>query len=394
VVRLVGLPKDSGLIPWCLGAENFLHLLLNRLQEDIAISTSSLHCLKLEPSLRAKAAQVLVPTSKIKKLFYVLLVARGRVVTIVRPKKHSVHPADLHIILNTIHAPSIMNSTTSWLPICLPKYNMNGFVHAYVSFLRNGDLDETPTPSASPVTEPGDTTEQKSDEPGAEQAQDAPEAAEPAESSEEHDDNTPSGDAAETATIVDTRSSHLNRDSMGADRTRPLGIGLVCITGGGDLDDVQQWSDNAASKLEADGTIHAICKAIRDGSIDYSVAQLSIPGLRHFVYKSRAHVQVTYPVFEDPYHEEGPRRRLITLYQTLHDAIHAKSGQEGPLKLQYIRTEQESVMGWITQPFELYLSVSSRLPKSAAIGAANAIVKWVKKEEARLFLRDAPTFNL
>ena len=41
--------------------------------------------------------------------------------------------------------------------------------------------------------------------------------------------------------------------------------------------------------------------------------------------------------------------RIITLYQILHDAIHAKSGQEGPLKLQYIRTERESVMGWVSR---------------------------------------------
>ena len=39
--------------------------------------------------------------------------------------------------------------------------------------------------------------------------------------------------------------------------------------------------------------------------------------------------------------------RLLTLYQTLFDAIHAKSGQERTLKLQYIRTSQESVMGWV-----------------------------------------------
>lgn len=39
--------------------------------------------------------------------------------------------------------------------------------------------------------------------------------------------------------------------------------------------------------------------------------------------------------------------RLITMYQRIHDAIHAKSGQEGPLKLQYMRTEHESVMGWV-----------------------------------------------
>lgn len=46
--------------------------------------------------------------------------------------------------------------------------------------------------------------------------------------------------------------------------------------------------------------------------------------------------------------------RLITMYQVVYDAIHAKSGQSGPLKLQYIRTKQEIVMGWV--------SLSARVP--------------------------------
>jgi hypothetical protein len=101
----------------------------------------------------------------------------------------------------------------------------------------------------------------------------------------------------------------------------------------------------------------------RDGLTEYSVADLSIPGLRHFVYKSRAHVQITTPTYEEPYDDIKERRRLVfndqsfalskvsvrlvTLYQTMHDSIHAKSGQDLPLKLQYIRTEKEAVMGWV-----------------------------------------------
>lgn len=46
----------------------------------------------------------------------------------------------------------------------------------------------------------------------------------------------------------------------------------------------------------------------------------------------------------------------------------------------------------ITQPFEIYLALSPLIPKSAAINAANAIARWVGKEEKRLFLRDAPVF--
>jgi hypothetical protein len=46
----------------------------------------------------------------------------------------------------------------------------------------------------------------------------------------------------------------------------------------------------------------------------------------------------------------------------------------------------------ITQPFELYLCISPTLPKSAAVGAANAIARWIVKEDSRLFLREAPVF--
>ncbi len=41
--------------------------------------------------------------------------------------------------------------------------------------------------------------------------------------------------------------------------------------------------------------------------------------------------------------------RITTLYQILYDSIHAKSGQEAGLKLQYIRTDTESVMGWVSR---------------------------------------------
>lgn len=35
------------------------------------------------------------------------------------------------------------------------------------------------------------------------------------------------------------------------------------------------------------------------------------------------------------------------MYQNIYDAIHAKSGQAGALKMQCIRTEKETVIGWV-----------------------------------------------
>lgn len=318
------------------GAEPFLISMLNRLEFDLAMATSSLHCLKIDSSLRKRIAEALVPSSKTKDILYVILVGQGRVIALIRPKKHSIHPADIHILMNTIHSPSILNSpaTSSSVPICLPKFEPSGFVNAYVSFLRRDPED-------------GSSRFSETDPP-----------------------RTPGLSAPEFDT----------------------GLALVCINGGINFDNIRSWCDSAVSKLEGDGTLDILAKNILSGETEYSISDLGIPGLRHFVYKSRAQVQITFPIFEDPYDNSNEKRRLITLYQTLHDAIHAKSGQEDPLKLQYIRTDKESVMGWITQPFELYISVSPWLPKSAVIGAANSVARWVKREESKLFLKDAPVF--
>ncbi|KAI0039675.1 DUF254-domain-containing protein [Auriscalpium vulgare] len=331
------------------GAEVLIHSLLDRVEVDPAMSTSSLQCLKLDPVVRARAANALVPSGKMKAsdILYIILVAQGRVITLVRPKKHSIHPADLHILMNTAHSPSIINSSASasWLPLCLPKFNSSGFVNTFVTYLQPED-DISDRQSAGKISEEVDN--QKSVDPA----------------------------SSRKASTTSVRS----------------GVGLLCVTGSGDFEMIRSWCDTVSKRLDTDGTLAAITQAISGGSTEYSVSDLSIPGLRHFIYKSRAHVQITAPVYEEPYDNITERRRLITLYQTLHDGIHAKSGQDLPLKLQYIRTEKESVMGWITQPFEIYITLSHWLPKSAAVNAANAVSRWVKKEEARLFLRDAPVF--
>ena len=219
-----------------LGAEPFMNSLLARLESDMAMSMSALHCLKMEPVLRKRIAETLVPNPKMKvstiykrnmtsvskqkkDMLYIILIANNRVVTLIRPKKHSIHPAgrsncislvilahlyfsDLHIILNTIHSPSIYNSpaNASWIPVCLPKFNPSGFVNAYITFLRRDDtvqLSETVTMSRSQSPEP----------------------------------STP------------VAASSVRPDLQ--EGLNETGIALVCISGGGELDLIRNWCDSA-----------------------------------------------------------------------------------------------------------------------------------------------------
>ena len=42
---------------------------------------------------------------------------------------------DVHLIINLVDASTSFRSAESWTPICLPKFNDTGFLHAHVSYL-------------------------------------------------------------------------------------------------------------------------------------------------------------------------------------------------------------------------------------------------------------------
>lgn len=141
-------------------------------------------------------------------------------------------------------------------------------------------------------------------------------------------------------------------------------------------------------------------------------------GLQHFLYKSRVNAQATGPTWApgQPYRPGSvAHTRLNRLYDQAYDALHGPlhrsppdgGGDDGersettvkvptlvavPLKMHYISTVHEVVLAWLTQPFELYLTLPSGASKQDALVAANAIARWVKKHETGLFLLSPPVF--
>lgn len=41
----------------------------------------------------------------------------------------------MHLLLNTLATSTTLRTVDTWLPLCLPKFNPAGFVHAYISFI-------------------------------------------------------------------------------------------------------------------------------------------------------------------------------------------------------------------------------------------------------------------
>lgn len=132
-------------------------------------------------------------------------------------------------------------------------------------------------------------------------------------------------------------------------------------------------------------------QALKDAlkSPSYSVAQVGIPELRHFLYKSKSSGLYTSPEFPSVYESNEEQERLMGLYQDLHSRLHHPTR---PLRSFYRCSETENLLTWVTSGFELYLCFSPLATKASAVSAVNKLLKWIRKEEDRLFILSPPTY--
>ena len=97
---------------------------------------SALECLKMRKTQRKVVDETLLRTRD-ASLLYGLLVAGGRLVSVVRPRKHSLHAGDLQLIFNMLFEAEGVKAGggENWIPLCLPGFNKNGYLYMYVSFV-------------------------------------------------------------------------------------------------------------------------------------------------------------------------------------------------------------------------------------------------------------------
>ena len=119
------------------GTESLLSALADSFTRGSAPALlSSLECLKIKNHHRQAINNTLLK-NKCKDLLYGLIVAGGRLVSVVRPRTHSLHPGDLQLIFNMLFEAGGVKASEgeNWIPMCLPGFNKNGYLYMYVSFL-------------------------------------------------------------------------------------------------------------------------------------------------------------------------------------------------------------------------------------------------------------------
>jgi hypothetical protein len=209
---------------------------------------SALECLKIRKSQRHVINNTLLK-ARTEKLLYGLIVAGGRLVSVIRPKRHSLHPSDLQLIFNMLfEAESVKaGGGENWIPVCLPGFNNRGYLYMYVSFLSAFDED-------------GDSDERPS-----------------------------------------TAHSTSREDEIAI---------LLISTDKESFFELKQMQDEVVRQLEKNGSMEIIKTAVRQGRP--STTDI-VPGtqLKHFLYKSRANVQFTMPSFSPHFSSLLARRRYV-----------------------------------------------------------------------------------
>ena len=80
----------------------------------------------------------------------------------------------------------------------------------------------------------------------------------------------------------------------------------------------------------------------------FSLFQIGLTDILHFIYKSRSSSQFTCPEVTVPYLTEGQRERLHDLYLNVHGRMHSTSR---PLRILYKTTPYESILGWVSNSY-------------------------------------------
>ncbi|KAF8047547.1 hypothetical protein N665_2960s0001 [Sinapis alba] len=114
-------------------------------------------------------------------------------------------------------------------------------------------------------------------------------------------------------------------------------------------------------------------------------------GLWHFIYRSIYLDQYVSSEFSPPVTSHRQQKSLYRAYQKLYASMHEKG--LGPHKTQYRRDENYTLLCWVTPDFELYAAFDPLADKAMAIKICNQVCQRVKEVENEVFLQGASPFS-
>ena len=118
------------------GADAAFRNLIHASNRAPSVMFSSLPVVEMPSATRARISSI-VRGLAVPDVAYAILLAGGELVTWVQPadKTHTLQPFDVLLLTNVIQSSHTLRSVDTWMPVCLPRYNSSGMLHAYIACL-------------------------------------------------------------------------------------------------------------------------------------------------------------------------------------------------------------------------------------------------------------------
>ncbi|XP_024535970.1 vacuolar fusion protein MON1 homolog [Selaginella moellendorffii] len=311
------------------GTDIVLSSLVHSFNWNFTVFLHAYACLPLPYAARQTAGAALQDIAESGVLF-ALLMSGYKVINMVGPRKASLHPDDLFLLSNFVSSSDSFRTTESFSPVCLPHYNPNAFVYAYVQYLTESVYLVLISTSLDSFYH-----------------------------------------------LKDCRA----RVEMILKKSRVLGEMSRSVERGGlRVKDLSLDSQNGFTTRKPD-VVRENTKTLLGGPA----------GLWHFLYRSTYLDQYVASEFTPPLHTYAAQKKLFRAYQRIHFSMHDENG--GHHKMQYRRDENYVLMYWRTSDFELYAAFDPLAEKSAAIRVSNLVCQWLRNLESEVFLLGATSFN-
>lgn len=298
----------------------------------------ALECLRIRKSQRLALNNAFLKV-RTENLLYGLIVAGGKLVSVIRPRRHSLHPSDLQLIFNMLFESGGIKAGggENWVPICLPAFNSSGYLYMYVSFF---------------------------DEPESGEAEHAPPAPE---------------EQIAIILITPDRESFYDlkemRDNVAASLKKSGHLDIIKAA-------VKTGRPRVTSVAPGSQISHFLYKSRAN-------VQFCMSSLEPFSGIGPSHD----PTASDDDEAEADarardhglvsRRRLMTLYHQLHASVHARHSH---LKVLHCAGQDATSLAWTTPIFEFYCVGGPNASRALMTQGANKIIQWARKEEERLFI--------
>ncbi|CAF4034627.1 unnamed protein product [Rotaria sp. Silwood2] len=122
---------------WLSNAENkLLHNIIDMYEHDLGMIMTCARCLILPPSIRNQIGQVVAQTIRGQRdMIFAIILAHNQLVSIARLKNYHLHPSDLYLLINLVNSTDAFKGVESWVPVCLPRFDSGGCLHAHISYL-------------------------------------------------------------------------------------------------------------------------------------------------------------------------------------------------------------------------------------------------------------------